>query len=119
MSQSPCPLIFCPNIVCAATFPKKDLVCTSTFPKKDLHAPTRKLCVTCLHFPLCEADVGADHPRRLTWEPSDEQKRSIGVRMPEDRRAAPAEETPPPPTPVSPSPKAPKPRGSVKVELNA
>ena len=40
-------------------------------------------CMTSLYRNVCEADVGADHPRQLKWEPDDKQKRSIGVRLPE------------------------------------
>ena len=45
--------------------------------------PNGSCCMKCVNTIVCEADVGADHPRQLKWEPDDKQKRSIGVRLPE------------------------------------
>ena len=65
---------------------------------------------------MCEADVGADHPRQLAWEPEPTQRRTIGVRLPSHAAAAAAAEEP------TPKEKAktrwPTPRGSVKAELD-
>ena len=61
--------------------------------------------------------MGADHPRQLKWEPSTEQKRSIGVRLPSSAAAASTTEE------SAPQEKSRRcklvPRGSVKEELDA
>ena len=74
-------------------------------------------CLPCLYGIVCEADVGADHPRQLVWEPDASQKRSIGVRLPS--RAAAAAVAEEPAAEADPKGKAVVPRGSVKSELGA
>ena len=65
-----------------------------------------------------EADTGADHPRQLVWEPTQSQKRSLGVRLPA-KAAAPAPGAAyPAAAKAAPKPKAVQPRGSVKVEID-
>ena len=66
---------------------------------------------------MCEADVGADHPRQLAWEPEPTQRRSIGVRLPSHAAAAAAAEEPTPKE--KPKRRCPTPSGSVKTELGA
>ena len=75
-------------------------------------------CLPCLYGIVCEADVGADHPRQLVWEPDASQKRSIGVRLP-SRAEKPAAEAEKPAAEADPKGKAVVPRGSVKSELGA
>ena len=41
---------------------------------------------------MCEADVCGDHARPLTWEPDASQRRSIGVRLPQQPSSAAAAE---------------------------